>query len=281
VDELVLGSKLRCVITVFAALSISACAVEVSSGATDDDVLDHVEAIGFDRDSAEIVGNVVRVDGDMVLYRDALLAGAYETSDAPEGVVEKGYRYSTLVSSGRRGNVKLAFATGGRAPSSRIRNAFISAADAWSEIPGSTVRIDASNTGPAITVHMINALDWPEGSRCSARSVACAEVPMAGRPGANVWIMSCDTFANCRDWSTSSLSQTARHELGHAMGFAHPKEVASVRVSGTRACTGSVSTCAVNPGYSTVMSTPAAATRCEVTPALLTQDDYATCAATY
>lgn len=74
----------------------------------------------------------------------------------------------------------------------------------------------------------------------------------------------------------------ARHELGHAIGFAHPNEADSVHVDDTQECTSSERTCLKNPGmkYTTIMSSIVKGSCTALLPRL-TKDDYATAAAIY
>lgn len=74
----------------------------------------------------------------------------------------------------------------------------------------------------------------------------------------------------------------ARHELGHAIGFAHPKEAGSKLVKGTKSCSKATEEqCTNEPGYATVMGAPTLDSGCIYSPARVTQDDYATCSAVY
>lgn len=264
------------------ACALGACAAEVEHD--DEAVLDHVEALGYPRESAEIHGNVVLIEGDLVLDRTALLEGAYEepVSSQGDGLIEKGYRYPGLISAAHQGNLKLVFATGTQAPTKTVREGFIAAAKAWSSIPGSALRLRTSNTGPTITVRMIASARWKSPATPCPEADACANFPLKGRPGANIYIRGGSMLGDCVGWGGSNLASVTRHELGHALGFAHPKEADAKHVKGTKSCPlANEDDCASDLNYSTIMGPAYAEPGCSVTPARLTQDDYATCKATY
>lgn len=84
----------------------------------------------------------------------------------------------------------------------------------------------------------------------------------------------------CVRWKTPMLEAIARHELGHAVGFAHPNEADSLPVKSTRPCDGTEEGCARNPGYSTIMA-KALMGNCSALEPRLTKDDYATAAVVY
>lgn len=266
-------------------LTLGACAAELeqSAGADEQAVLDHVEALGYARESAEIDGDVVLVEGDVVFDRTLLLEGAYEargTSGAE--FVEKGYRYSYLISKAYQGNVKLVFATGAQAPNHELRTGFLAAAKAWSSIPGSAVRVSTSNSGPAIKIKMIDAANWKKPYTPCPQVDACANAPVNGRPGSSLYIRSASMLGDCVGWSGSNLASVTRHELGHTLGFAHPKEPDSVAVPGTQRCPlATEAACAADLKYTTIMGPAHVQRGCIVTPDRLTKDDYATCTAVY
>jgi hypothetical protein len=267
------------------AAAVSGCIGEIEDPATagDEAVLDHVEALGHSRESAVIHGEHVIVDGDMRFQRDALLRGEYERAvdvgDFGE-LVDKGYRYPGIIAAKNRGNIRLLFATGTYAPTKTIRDAFIAAAKAWSSIPGSSIRISPDNTGPAIVVRMVPAARFEKYSGCAGTD-ACADAPLNGRPGYEVFIRAESIHEGCEKWAGSNLINVTRHELGHALGFAHPKEKGSKHLDTTASCAASPSKCVLEPGYSTIMGAPDVGAKCAFTPARLTKDDYATTVATY
>jgi len=266
-------------------LALSGCIAEIEDPTTADDeaVLDHVEALGHSRDSAAIRGDHVIVDGDMRFNRGALLRGKYERAvevgDFGE-LVDKGYRYPGIIAAKNRSNIRLLFATGAYAPTKAIRDAFIAAAKSWSSIPGSSLRISTDNTGPAIVVRTVPVARFEKYSGCVGTD-ACADAPLDGRPGYEIFIRAESIHEGCEKWASSNLINVTRHELGHALGFAHPKEKGSKLVGKTAGCAASVSRCVFEPGYSTIMGAPDVGAKCSFTPARLTKDDYATTVATY
>ena len=267
-------------------LPLLGCVAEVEQPALADDeaVLDHVEALGYARDTAQVKGDDVLVEGDLLLDREGLVQGAYETyepaSDA--GLIEKGYRYSSIISTKYRSNIRLQFAYGEWAPTKAVRDGFIAAAKAWSTIPGSSIRISTSNNGPAITVHMVSVAEWDDPQGLCPETDACSRIPRDGRPGRDIYVRARSKARDCGAWGGTNLINVARHELGHTLGFAHPKQASSSLVSGTRACVHDAEDeCADDPGYSTIMGGTTVAPGCIVSPSRLTQDDYATCAKRY
>ncbi len=219
-------------------------------------LLAEVAALGLDTNGVAIDREVVRVEGDIILERERLLAGEYADPGESEGAfIPKGYRYSPLVSSVNRPKIKLAWGTGANAPSDRIKTAVIEAAADISNVALSTVRIRTTNTGPAITVKMLDAAHWPGASGCGTDAWACADIPSGGKPGKVLWVKSAvgDPGEPC-DYTPTFLRSLVVHELGHAIGLAHPKESGSTHVDGTMSCGGSAAVCPGSPGYDTVMN---------------------------
>lgn len=271
-------------LAVVLACALGACVAEVEQAAEADDeaVLDHVEALGYAREDAEVDGDIVLVGGDLVFDRTQLLEGAYERPVSAGDLVRKGYSYSDIISVANQANVKLAFATGAQAPSKVLRDGFIAAAKAWSTIPGSALRVSTANTGPAIRIHMIQAANWKKPNTPCPKTDACALAPLNGRPGSKLYIRSGSKFGDCVGWSGSNLASATRHELGHALGFAHPEEADADPVPGTKACPFSTEdACAKNLNYTTIMGPAEVLLGCSVSPARLTKDDYATAMAVY
>jgi hypothetical protein len=270
--------------------ALGACAGQVaddawvSQAAQDDaDVVDRVEALGFARDEVELEGNIIRVDGDMVLYRDKLLAGGYDPvmPDSEAGFVPKGYQYSRLVEGDNQYNIKLAWAASANKPENlAIKNAIIHAAGDFNAI-NSYIDISQNHDGPAITVSVVSAADWPDGTGCAETDVACAEFPSFGEPGANLWVKASKVNSSC-DWTSATLANRMRHELGHAIGLAHVKAANGTHIAGTAACAKTPAICANTPGYSTVMvKRPKVDAACKTKPLVLQTDDKASVRALY
>jgi len=272
-------------ITAIAAVLLGGCAAELEDPEAADDgaVLDHVEALGFNPQEAKVIGDHVVVEGDIVFERQGLLRGEYEQFDAPEDsdLVEKGYRYPGLIAEKHRGNLRILFASGAYAPSNEMRAAFLAAAKAWSEVPGSSIRISPDNTGPAIVVRKVPVKNWAEYSGCEDAD-ACAYAPKNGRPGYDLFVREKSFDKGCTTWSPTGLAYLARHELGHAIGFAHPKTAGSKHVSGTQKCSkANEAQCLKKNDYDTVMGAAVLKSSCVYSPARITKDDYATCTAVY
>jgi hypothetical protein len=264
---------------------ISGCTAELHDPdlADNDAVLDHVEALGLAREDAVISGDHVVVEGDMRFDRSALFRGEYERLAPLRGdgeLIEKGYHYPSLIAAKHQGNIRLRFAEGAYAPPKEVRDAFVVAAKSWSSVPGSAIRISPDNTGPAVVVRFVPAEDFDDYSGC-ADTDACAEVPLNGRPGYNLFVRSESTVPGCPDWTGSNAANMARHELGHSLGFAHPKAPKSDHAVGTQRCPYDDPRQCYRPGYSTVMGALKKEPGCIISPARLTKDDYKTCAAAY
>lgn len=134
-------------------LVLGGCVAEIEEApdADEDAVLDHVEALGYPREAAEVHEEHVTIGGDVLFDRDALVRGEYERFRPSGAIIEKGYaRTLDLVAEAHQANIKLVFATGKHAPSKKMRGAFAAAATAWSEVPGSAIRISTKNSGPSI-----------------------------------------------------------------------------------------------------------------------------------
>lgn len=169
------------IVSLATALCLNAC---YSSEPMDDATLERLAQLGFRAGFATRNGDTIIVEDDIVLEHDALLAGEYDPpANRGPDLVEKGYVYTSgPVSAVHARNIKLAWASGAREPNSKVKAAFVAAAAAWSAIPGSALRIHEQSSGPAITVHMVNADLWPpaESLDCVTTS-ACASFPKRGK----------------------------------------------------------------------------------------------------
>lgn len=121
---------------------------------------------------------------------------------------------------------------------------------------------------------MVDAFLWPlPGSLCPPSSDACTDLPISNKPSAHIYIKSITnddpTIQPC-DWTTSTLNEIARHELGHAIGMEHPTAGGAPKITGTAPCTTiPAAMCPVTPGYATVMK------------AYYTRSAYPACASIY
>ncbi len=227
--------------------------VETLDADTEATLLTQVSALGFDPNGAEVDGEVVRVEEDIRLDRDKLLAGDYLDNGEDGEEIEKGYKYGSLVSVANQGKIKLVFDTK-YAPSDRIKQAFEKAALDWSTSGNHNLRIKTANTGPAITVKMLDVNKWPGVSGCGSKDAwACADIPANGRPGAVIWIRSAIGGSGVCDYTPTLLKAIALHELGHTIGLGHPKDTGTTHISGTMSCSGTAKTCAAKPNYETIM----------------------------
>jgi hypothetical protein len=246
---------------------------------TNDEASAKLVELGFNEDSIEFDGNVIRIEGDVILRRDLLAQNAYARVQdmKKDGSINKGYRRSSVVTDPYVYETQLIWATGSTAPSTTIKNAFITAAGDFNSI-NSSVYLSQNNPGPwTLKVSVIGEANWPGSSGCSASSLGCADYPAAGRVGANVYLKASGITAKCPTWSASVLANRVRHELAHAYGLMHPRDSGSTHIFSTEECTGKATECQQNPGYPTVMRKNAVVngTTCATGPTVLQTDDRA------
>jgi len=216
-------------------------------------VLDKMQALGFSPDNVEIDGDRIYAEGDIVFERDSLLDDSENPGDLEEET-DKGYRYAYKVSNNKINNVKLVWGTGTNAPTQAMKDAFIYGAAQWSGLASSRIRIGTDKTGPTITVKLVPGAQWGNGTNCPADAWACALTPSStGNPGTTIWLRDELSALTPCTYTTSILRGLAVHELGHAIGFAHPKETGSTHIANTPSCSGTYAECSNNPPYSTVM----------------------------
>jgi hypothetical protein len=82
------------------------------------------------------------------------------------------------------------------------------------------------------------------------------------------------------------LARVTRHELGHAVGFAHPKESGSTLIvsdagTPTASCPNAATSCLTKPTYDTVMSHFSVDTTCATNVTTLSFDDRVACSIVY
>jgi len=219
-------------------LGLSGCAAASGPVATAEDVetepaeqavLDRIDALGLDSSSAVIEGNLIGVEGDILLHMDKLLAGEYDRVEEPsaDGLVDKGYRSSGIVNSTNDGNIKL-MATAEVFQNQGIINGAVVAGNSWSL--NSTIDIKGSNTGPGITIKMVDTLPCP-GAGSSVP--ACAEFPSSGKPGHSIYLKR--AFPGGCGWTGPLATYVLGHEMGHTIGMMHPSSVGN-HIPNTGSC---------------------------------------------
>jgi hypothetical protein len=171
--------------------------------------------------------DLVRIDGDQLFHKSALLDGRYaQKPEVNAGLVQKGYVGSaaTLVSSANVRNIKLAF---DNVPSELEDYAPISGYD-WGGT--SSVNVSTTNTGPTMTVHGLDDSTWP--GPCKPTELACTFFPVDGNPG-DIYFHLNINAGGC-NWDPVLAQAVMTHEMGHAIGFAHPEDAASsAHINGT------------------------------------------------
>jgi hypothetical protein len=140
----------------------------------------------------------------------------------------------SIISRQNAGNIKLEMDDDFAANDDALLAA-LSAAIEWSQDTG--LSISTENSGPAIRVHFS---DDPaqESPGCMGESMlaGCADFPHDGEPGANVWIRrDLLTAGGSCPWNKRLLILLVSHEMGHALGFAHPQGPGSCHIPGTGA----------------------------------------------
>lgn len=174
---------------------------------------------------------LVGVSHDLVFDETALLNGDYARGPEPdsEGLVQKGYLTNgMLVSKDNAAKMKLRL----NGVDSDLQNAARNAATVWSN-SGSAVLIDPNGgEGLLLRVTGVDPSRWPMGG-CMPSAIGCASPPHDGGPG-EVWIpLSIQAITGC-EWSPSLRRSVLLHEMGHAIGFAHPEDwMTSMHITGT------------------------------------------------
>ena len=286
---------LLCVAPLLGVAACSSAGPQASEHPTtqEEQLLQAVDRAGFQRAKAVISEKYVLVEGDILLRRDALLRGDYEHKAGP-ALVSKGYEYSSIVSPDVVGNIRLAFENDDPNNSfpdnvSNLENHFIFAGAVlwpgydWSQgIYDNAIRVSESNTGPTITVHVIAAEAWRDGP--CPDGTACADPPAGGNPGSNIYVQNSmnpyDNPGQC-EYSDSLMWVIALHEMGHTLGFAHPREMSKSGeilgwwIEGTQGCSDTPANCLNNAGYDTVMTNYSQVPYpdCSVSPSSLSYDD--------
>lgn len=231
----------------FAAVGASTEADRPPSGgveALDAELVGRAEQLGFREVDLVVNQGWVVAEGDTLLDPEVLRSGGYVST------VEKGYKHGNIVNSTNDGNIKLAMEPFFQGNSEAVLAAWLAASD-WSW--GNSISINLGNTGPSIT--MRPRVNPP----CDGEALACAPFPIDGRPGSSVYFrihISGVTEGSC-SWTFPLLLLTASHEMGHAIGFAHPTPLEGTHISGTEPCAwplGLAFLCKADPLYPTVMS---------------------------
>jgi Met-zincin len=202
-------------------------------------IVEHLRAQGIHPDDVEFRGEDVVIEGDFILTRARILAGlagrAASQADADdEALVLKGYRYRGL-----RPSVS---PIGVRIPANvplLVRHAVQSAARTWSDITG-CIKIHDFATGGIDLPFVYFAYGTVQGQ---AQPPDSNGLPQGMGINRN-WVES-------ENPSIEKLTHVAMHEMGHALGFTHPREGSHIHTTNTYK-----KVCGVNgqrPAYPTVM----------------------------
>jgi hypothetical protein len=202
------------------------------NGTIEQEILDRIDALGLDSSTAVIEDNRIGVEGDILLFKDKLLAGEYGEAEvtAPDGLAYKGYRIGTKINSTNDGNIKLLVTSEVNGLPMLVTGVQV-AALSWSS--DSSIDIRGTNTGPSVTVKFVNTLPCP-GS--AAGTPACAEFPSGGAPGTFIYLKRgvVPGTNNCA-WNNAQVATLIlSHEMGHTIGMAHP--LTGPFISGTHSC---------------------------------------------
>jgi len=217
----------------------------------DELVLGLMEDLGYHQDDIELADTRIIVDKDLIFFREKLLNGEYAPVtevDLESDPTEKGYRHPNAITV-NVANIKLAFAAGATTP---IKNAFINAAGDINSVANCNVVVSQNNTGPTITVREVAAVNWGT-TPCAASEPACTTAPSGGNVSTDIYVKASGIAPGCSAWSNSAMDFAFRHELLHALGFTHVKQAGSIQVFDSAVCSGTATTCADMPGYTTVM----------------------------
>lgn len=243
-------------VALVAMLALAACASEVAEtteplGKYDDSELEAIDAqlqrMGLDTSSVEYLPErEVRVEGDMVFDVDTLMDMAAEASEEVEGfeldeeTTEKGYYWS--ITSNRLGSYA-------RVPSGSVsmtfssdvpdvwRTAFRDAAAAWSN-SNPCISIREGGSGYPLNIQMSSTITAIADAKLP-KARTSRGVAVGYNPGDRIRVSTL-TFL----FSTNQRAYTALHEMGHTLGYMHPRE--GTHIAGTSSGT----------SYASVMSTP-------------------------
>lgn len=239
------------------------------------EILEAVRSLGYSTDRAAVNQGWVIVEGDILLDPEVLLSGGYGAR-----IVEKGYKFggANVIDESKRGNIKLAMDPFFASSQKGVIAAWY-AGTMWSQ--AGAINIDFGNTGSAITIRVSQN---PPCIEDEANGMACARPPVEGRPGGEVWLkldLAAVTSGDCT-WTFATLLMTLAHELGHAIGMAHPGDY--THIEDTEPCFWGPfpSVCLQNPLYATIMSyANYDGATCTVYNSDLKQDDHDSVAALY
>lgn len=204
---------------------------------------------GFELARVRFDGDEIRVDDDMVFDRRSILALAQTNAeaDAAEELAEKGYWHAgSPVAPGS------AFCfTFAASVSSSWRDAFRYGAAQWNASGAQCLRLaecEAAGNGGLITISVGDAGTSATGGQAGARATFPTWLRNIGPRVGNSIVIDTSVQGTA---DTSFQRNTAMHELGHTLGFTHPR-------NGTFIAGSSSSTTGCGPGgctasYPTVM----------------------------
>ena len=189
----------------------------------DDELRVLIDGLGFDSSTAVRTGNLVSVEGDVLLFRDLLLEGEYEPRADFHGdaVVEKGYRRSSIINTSNSSNIKLT-ASADAVNTSGVSLGALFAAAQWST--DSSIDISPANTGATIHIEMRDDawMDFLCGESC----LGLGAYPSDGKPGTTILLRRTtlkweDAGWEC-SWNVQIAAYVLGHEMGHTLGMTHP-----------------------------------------------------------
>jgi hypothetical protein len=175
---------------------------------------------GFDLTAVRIVGDEVRVDDDMLLSRRSILDESYELDRLAElePVIQKGYWNSgSPIAPGSTFH----FRFDSRVPTS-WRDAFRYAGAQWTAAGAEclTVIEGPGTSAGVITISIGEAGTSATGSPAGAvASFPTYNTHVGSRIGRSIVLDFSVEFSS----NTAGMRYLAMHELGHTLGFAHPR----------------------------------------------------------
>jgi hypothetical protein len=206
-------SQLRVAAALVSTLAFAACADQPVTPPSQHPLFQAVVAMGFAPQSIIDKGAYFVAEGDIIIRKSSLRAGAPRVPGQAVPSSHPLYQFRTPGIINRQAITQVRVNLSGLAQNPTWVQAFRDAMARWSAIPGSALTFVESTTSPHLTV----SLYYTEiEDKCSVGAYACADFPSGGNPGAWLYVNGSLLILS---YSTNLL--VATHELGHTVGLRH------------------------------------------------------------